>query len=179
MFLIKVDPLHTSSDSACFKTIAQALREAEKHAGESIIIEIAPGLYRERLEVHQPDVFFKGTDCRNTILTYDDYAKDIMQAGEKRGTYRTPTLFINADRFHACGMTFENTAGRGRDVGQALALYVDGDEIVFENCRISGSQDTLFTGPQPPAPYETDGFRGPKGEAPRVKGRQYYKRWIN
>ncbi len=175
MFLIKVDPLHTPSDSACFKTIAQALREAEKHADESITIEIAPGFYRERLEVHQPDVFFRGTNCLNTILSYDDYAKAIMPDGEKRGTFRTPTLFIDADRFHACGMTFENTAGRGCDVGQALALYVDGDGIVFDNCRICGSQDTLFTGPLPPAPYERNGFRGPKENAPRVNGRHYYK----
>ena len=33
----------------------------------------------------------------------------------------------------------------GRIAGQALALYVDGDRIFFENCRFLGHQDTLFS----------------------------------
>lgn len=175
MITLKVDPDGASrSGGIFFRTIAQALQEAEKYAGDKVIIEIAAGVYRERLEIHQPDISFRGMGCMNTILTYDDYAKCILPDGEKRGTFRTPTLFIDADRFHAANMTFENSAGRGADVGQALALYVDGDGMVFENCRISGSQDTLFTGPLPPFPYEKNGFRGPKENAPRINGRHYY-----
>ncbi len=176
MIILRVNPVHAPcSGGIYFTTIAGALQEAEKYAGEKVTIEIAPGVYRERLEIHQPDIFFKGVDCLKTVLTYDDFANAILPDGEKRGTFRTPTLFIDADRFHACGMTFENSAGRGRDVGQALALYVDGDGIVFEDCRMIGSQDTLFTGPLPPVPYEKNGFRGPKENAPRINGRHSYK----
>ena len=38
-------------------------------------------------------------------------------------------------------LTFENTAG---PVGQALALFVEGDRVVFVNCRFVGNQDTIF-----------------------------------
>ena len=60
-------------------------------------------------------------------------------------------------------------------MGQALALYVDGDRILFENCRFLGGQDTLFTGPLPPKEIEPDGFIGPKQHAPRVNGRHCYR----
>ena len=45
----------------------------------------------------------------------------------------------------------------------------------MENCRLIGSQDTLFTGPLPEKEKEPGGFRGPKEFAPRINGRQYYK----
>ena len=48
---------------------------------------------------------------------------------------------IDADDFSAENLTFENTAG---PVGQALALRVDGDRVVFRNCRFLGWQDTIF-----------------------------------
>ena len=34
-----------------------------------------------------------------------------------------------------------------KKVGQAIALYAEGEGIRVENCRLIGSQDTLFTGP--------------------------------
>lgn len=175
MRMIRVDPLYSKPGGLTFTTIGDALDEAKNYTGEEITIEIAPGIYRERLEIQQPNIFFQGTDSTKTILTYDACAKSILPDGEKRGTFRTPTLFINADDFHASNMSFENCAGKGADVGQALALYVDGDRIVFEGCRIIGHQDTLFTAPLPQVPFEKNGFRGPKENAPRVNGRHYYK----
>ena len=69
--------------------------------------------------------------------------------GEKRGTFRTPSVFIDADKFYACNLSFWNEAGQGDQVGQALAGYADGDHLVFENCRFDGHQDTLFAAPLP------------------------------
>lgn len=60
-------------------------------------------------------------------------------------------------------------------MGQALALYVDGDRILFDRCRMLASQDTIFTGPLPPKEIEPNGFIGPKQYAPRINGRHYYK----
>jgi pectinesterase len=57
------------------------------------------------------------------------------------GTFRTPTVQVDADDFTAENITFDNAAGR---VGQALAVRVDGDRAVFRNCRFIGWQDTLF-----------------------------------
>jgi pectinesterase len=40
-------------------------------------------------------------------------------------------------------ITFVNSAGQ---VGQAVAVHVEGDRCVFRNCRLIGNQDTLFVG---------------------------------
>lgn len=94
--------------------------------------------------------------------------------GEKLGTFRTCTMLANADRFTCRNMTIANSAGFGRDVGQAV--YAEGDRILFENCRILGHQDTLFTGPLPFKEIEKGGFRGPTEFSPRIAGRQLYRR---
>lgn len=78
--------------------------------------------------------------------------------------------------FTASNLTFENSAGPGTKVGQALALYVDGDRIAFHDCRFLGNQDTLFTAPLPPKEIEPNGFVGPKQFAPRINGRHFYQR---
>src|SRR6266404_1180700 len=57
------------------------------------------------------------------------------------GTFRTPSTIIDADDFTVENITFENSAG---PVGQALALRVDGDRVVFRNCRFLGWQDTIL-----------------------------------
>jgi pectinesterase len=62
--------------------------------------------------------------------------------GKPIGTFRTPSTVIDADDFTAENITFENTAG---PVGLALAIRVDGDRVVFRNCRFLGWQDTIFT----------------------------------
>ena len=56
-------------------------------------------------------------------------------------TYRTASTEIDADDFTAENLTFENSAG---PVGQALAIRVDGDRVVFRNCRFLGWQDTIL-----------------------------------
>ena len=113
-----------------------------------------------------------GDDASNTILTYDDYAREIMPDGIKRGTFRTYTLFLDAPDITLCNLTVENAAGAGKKVGQAIALYAEGEGIRVENCRLIGSQDTLFTGPLPEKEKEPGGFRGPKEFAPRINGRK-------
>ena len=53
-------------------------------------------------------------------------------------------------------------------------MYADGDMMTFENCRLLGHQDTIFTGPLPPKELIPNGFIGPKQYAPRINSRQYY-----
>lgn len=164
-----------SGGNGQFSTISQAVAYAGHYAGSPVTIRIAPGIYRERVEIHQPLITLEGTDAFTTILTFDDYAKSLMPNGEKRGTFRTPSFFVDAGPFSARNLTFQNSAGPGHQVGQALAAYVDADHVTFENCRFLGHQDTLFTAPLPPTAYEPNGFRGPKEFSPRLPGRHFYK----
>lgn len=170
-FIIRV----SKEGNGDFTNISHALHAAKQYSGEVVTILIGKGTYREKLEILQDGITFCGEDVQETIITYDDYAQFLMEDGVKRGTFRTPTVFIDAKDFTAKNLTFQNTAGSGTKVGQALALYVDGDGMTFVNCRILGGQDTIFTAPLPPVPFEINGFKGPKEFAPRQMGKHYYK----
>jgi pectinesterase len=157
-----------------FASIAEAIESVPADNEEKITIFIRKGVYREKLIIDRPYISLDGENRKETIITFDDHATMIMEDGSKRGTFRTQTAFIDTHDIIVNNITFENSAGFGTDVGQAIALYADGDRIAFDNCNFIGSQDTLFTGPLPPVPFLAGGFTGPKEFAPRINGRQYY-----
>ena len=167
----------SKKDDNAYQTVNEALAAIEAMPGneEPVTVYIAPGIYEEQITVHRPFVTFEGADWEKTVLTFGLGAYEILGDGLKRGTFRTQTVFIDTHDFTARNLTIRNTAGNGRIVGQAIALYAEGDRLKFEHCCITGRQDTLFTGPLPPVAYEPGGFRGPKENAPRMNGRQYYK----
>lgn len=104
-----------------------------------VYIEIAPGVYPERVIVTQnhPNVTLigMGKSPSEVVITNSLNAK---QAG---GTFFTETIEINGTGFEADNITFENTAG---NTGQAVAAAVRSDRAVFKHCRFLGHQDTLF-----------------------------------
>ena len=65
----------------------------------------------------------------------DDYAKKELENGTTMQTFRSYSTFIHGNHLTFMNLTFENTAGKGSEVGQAIASYVDGDCIHFKNCR--------------------------------------------
>lgn len=140
-----------------------------------VIIHIGPGIYRERLTIDRPYVTLEGAGREQTTLVYGDFANARMEDGGKRGTFRTAAVYIDAHDFTARRICFQNDAGFGHTVGQALALYVDGDRCLFEDCSMLGSQDTLFTAPLPPKEAKPGGFTGPGQSKPRIMGRHCYR----
>lgn len=82
--------------------------------------------------------------------------------GRPNHTFRTATLLADGNRVHFNRCTFENTAGPGKIAGQAIALYLDGDDITLSDCKIIGHQDTLFLAPLPLKERQKNGFLGPK-----------------
>lgn len=103
------------------------------------------------------------------------YAKEDMLDGTKRGTFRSYTVLVDGDNVCFRNCVFENTAGRGKDVGQALALYIDGDGITLENCILRGHQDTLFLAPLPDKEIIPGGFTGPKQFTERKRRTVHFK----
>jgi len=158
-----------------YSTIKQALTAAKAYAGQPVTLSIFPGFYHEKLEITQPYLTLEGISAESTIITYNQGAKEILPNGEKRGTFRTYTLLVDAPNVTLRNLTIENSAGPGKTAGQAIALYAEGEGITVDHCRLLGHQDTLFTGPLPPSEGIPGGFRGPKEFAPRINGRQYYK----
>jgi len=158
-----------------FITVNDAINSIPLGNSEEIIINIKNGIYKEKLYINMPNITLIGEDKLDTIITYDDYAYKLFPSGEKMGTFNSFCTFIGGDNFCAENITFENSAGDGDIYGQAVAIYVDGDEAKFKNCRFLGCQDTIFTGPLPPKPKSGDYFGGPKDRAPRKPVRQYYE----
>lgn len=167
--------LYVGKKNADFKTIQEAVDAAPASGGERTVIHIAEGVYSEKLVIQKPYIVLEGESAQSSAVTYHDYARMPMVDGTKCGTFRSYTAFIDTHDFTARNLSFINSSGLGKDVGQALALYTDGDRIAFENCRLEGSQDTLFAAPLPPKEIEPEGFRGPKEYAPRTRGRHHYK----
>jgi len=107
------------------------------------VILIKPGVYKELIYVQREKHFVRlvGEDPGKTVLTYDLHANLPGPDGRPISTFRTPSTVIDADDFVAENLTFQNSAG---PKGQALAVRLDGDRLIFRNCRFLGWQDTIF-----------------------------------
>lgn len=169
--------------AGAYHSISKALEAIDElcpNDGRPVTIHIEPGEYRERVEIHRPYVTLVGETADSVRIVGSLGAK--MPSGDgsgidgKLGTFRTYTVLVDADDVRLENLTIVNDAGDGREVGQAIALYADGDRLVVDACCITGRQDTLFLGPLPPREVKPGGFIGPKQFAPRRVGRQYFRR---
>ena len=180
-------------DESDYSTIQEAVDNAKE--GDTILIK--EGVYKERVTVKTKGLTILGSnsdfraskagsshdasgvnhylESDRTILTFGLYARMPSEDIGKLGTFRSYTMFIDASDVTVKNLTIENSAGAGPEIGQAIALYAEGNDLHFENVRLLGWQDTLFTGPLPDKEIEKNGFCGPKQFAPRINGIQYYK----
>jgi pectinesterase len=166
--LIALDTVHAScaeqehwdfivaaDGSGDFTTVQEAIDAVPHLRKNRTTIYIRNGVYREKLILPstKTNVTFQGESTDGTIITWDDYASRKNIFGEEIGTSGSSGFYIYGEGFVARNITFSNTAG---PVGQAVAVRVDGDRVLFEDCRFLGFQDTLY----------------PHGE----ESRQYYRR---
>jgi pectinesterase len=161
--------------SGDFNNLQEAIDSIPSDNKEKVNIYIKNGVYKQKVTINKPYVTLVGESVEETVLTFDDYARKLFPNGEKYGTFNSYSTFIDGDDFTAENITFENSAGSGSIVGQALAVYVDADRVKFKNCRFLGCQDTIFTGPLPPKPIEGNTFGGPKDGHEKRKFRQYFE----
>lgn len=169
--------------AGAYPTISDALAAADQlypDAEQPVMIHVDPDEYRERVEIHRSHVTIEGETADSVRIVGGLGAKMPSEDGSgvdgTLGTFRTYTVLVDADDVRLENLTIENDAGDGREVGQAIALYADGDRLVVDACCIKGHQDTLFLGPLPPHEAKPGGFIGPKQYAPRRVGRQYFRR---
>ena len=160
-------------NSGDFDSIQKAVDSVSDNNNETIFIK--KGIYKERIEIRKNNITLIGEDTDETINTEGFYARMIMPDGSKRGTFRSYTFLVYADNFSASNITFENSSGFGDNVGQAIAVYAEGDIITFKHCKILGHQDTLFTGPLPLKEKQPGGFTGPTIDGERKLVHQLYE----
>ncbi|MBQ8729636.1 MAG: pectin methylesterase [Lachnospiraceae bacterium] len=161
----------SKDDSGDYTSITEALSNV---TATPETIYIRNGIYEECVEVLKPNLTFIGEDVNKTVITFGNYANMLMNDGSLRRTFRTYTFLVNTNNFTAKNITFINSAGSGSNIGQAIAVYNEGDRIHYENCKMLGHQDTLFTGPLPPKEIEPGGFIGPTQYSKREHGRHLY-----
>jgi pectinesterase len=128
-----------------FKTVQDAINATPQNASRTnpCLVHVMPGVHKELIYVQHEKryVHLVGDDAEKTVLTYNLSARMPGFDGRPMTTYRTPTAVIDADDFTVENITFENAAGL---VGQALAMRIDGDRMVFRNCRFLGWHDTIL-----------------------------------
>lgn len=159
----------------CDYSTIQAAVDALEHLDPDIeaTLYIMPGVYKEEVRVYRSCLRIIGIG--QVEITMNRYARELDQQGEEIGTFATPTLFLGGRKLVLENLTVSNTAGQGSEVGQAVAVYAHCDETVFRNCTFKGHQDTLFTGPLPPAPRERLLFGGVPLREHHAQYRQLYQ----
>ena len=132
-----------------YMTVQEAIDACPDYSHSEITdILIRKGIYQE--EVNIPHSKFRlhivGEDAQNTVITYGKYAEQLWPGRDfKVGTSGSATLYIHASYITFENLTFENTAGEGKQIGQAVAVFTDGDFLFFKGCRFLANQDTLYT----------------------------------
>lgn len=125
-----------------FKTIQEAVNAARSYPSKRITILIKDGTYYEKVKVHawNTTISFIGESREKTIITYDDYFNKIGLG--RNSTFYTYTVLVEGNDFFCKNLTIKNTSG---PVGQAVALNVNANRVMFTNCTFLGNQDTLYT----------------------------------
>jgi pectinesterase len=124
-----------------FSSIQEAVNASKSFPYKRKTILIKNGIYHEKVKIHEwnTNLSLIGESKENTIITYDDYFSKINLG--INSTFYTYTLLVEGDGFMAQNLTVKNASG---EVGQAIALALNADNIIINNCAILGNQDTLY-----------------------------------
>ena len=132
-----------------YMTVQEGIDACPDYSHKEITeVLIRKGVYKECVSI--PHTKFRlhitGEDAKNTIITNDKYAKQNWPGRDFAvGTSGSATIYIHASYITFENLTFENSAGEGPEIGQAVAVFTDGDFLYFNKCFFLGNQDTLYT----------------------------------
>ncbi|MEJ4087445.1 pectinesterase family protein [Galbibacter orientalis] len=140
-FFNDFDMIVAKDGSGDYTSIQEAINNTKSYPYDKITIFVKKGVYNEKVKIYQwnPKVTLIGENKENTIISFNDYFDGINLG--RNSTFHTPTLQINGNDCTIKNLTIENTAGK---VGQAIALTVNANRVLIENCNIKGNQDTVF-----------------------------------
>ncbi|MEO2064847.1 MAG: pectinesterase family protein [Christiangramia sp.] len=131
--------------SADFKSIQEAVNSTRDLGPSEVVIHLKNGEYHEKLEIpswkHQ--LTLVGEDRENTLISYNDFSGKLDSlTGRKLSTFTSASVTVKGNDIHFKNLSIQNTSC---GEGQAVALHVEGDRFIAENCTILGCQDTLYT----------------------------------
>lgn len=134
------DAVVAADGSGNFTNLQAAIAAAPENGSQPCVISIKSGTYQGPFLVpkNKTGIRLIGESPETTILTWPYNVND---RGTNQHYQFDPGLVVLGKDFLAENLTIENTSG---DHGQALAVRCDGDRAIFNNCRITGWQDTLM-----------------------------------
>ena len=132
-----------------FMTVQEAIDACPDYSHKEITrLLIRSGVYKELVSIPHTKfrLYIKGECADNTLITFDKYAKALWPNRDIAvGTSGSASIYIHASYITFEDLSFENSAGEGKEIGQAVAVFTDGDFLFFNRCRFLGNQDTLYT----------------------------------
>ncbi len=147
--LVRYDIVVDQTGHGDYMTVQEAIDAVPNYSHEKITtILIKAGTYKECIDIPHTKFRMKimGEGADKTILSYDRYAEQLWPDSDfKVGTSGSASIYIHSSYVTFEDITFENTAGEGKEIGQAVAVFTDGDFLFFRRCRFIGNQDTLYT----------------------------------
>ena len=131
--------------SGDFQSIQEAVNSTRDLGPGEVEIFIKNGVYNEKIVIptwkHQLTLIGESKD--QTIIKGNDYSGKIDSVtGEKLNTFTSYTILVQGDDIHFKNLSIQNT---WCERGQAVALHIEGDRFMAENCNLLGCQDTLYT----------------------------------
>jgi len=142
-----------AADGSGTHTTVQAAIDAATGSSRVYIL-VEPGAYREVVCVKTtaPPITLYGTstDATKVVIVFNNQASSggITTANpcstSTSGTSATATVMAFANGFQAKNLTISNDFASPTGTYQAVALMTQADQIVLENVRLHGYQDTFF-----------------------------------
>jgi pectinesterase len=129
--------------SGDFMTVQDAFNAIPDYSEKRVVLFIKNGIYKEKIVLppSKINVSMIGENVDSVVITYDDHSGK-GTGNDTLNTFNSYSFSIQADGFVAEDITFENSAGRF--AGQAVAVAIKSDKVIFKHCRIMGNQDTFF-----------------------------------
>ena len=157
-------PIYTvaGDGSGTHMTVQAAITAAATGGSTSrVYILVKPGTYREIVCVAKTTtpitLYGADDDASQVVIVYDNYAAKVPDAGANPcsppsstatsyGTSASATFADLAPGFQAKNLTISNDYAESASTSsnQAVALMTSADQLVFENVRVLGNQDTLY-----------------------------------
>jgi len=126
-------------------SINETLRKMK--SGDTLFLK--NGLYKEKVIILINNINIVGETIDEVVISNHDWYTKIMPDYNECNTFRTATMLIAGNNVTLKNLTVENTSTPSSKYGQALALYVEGNDFKATDVILKSAQDTLFTGPLP------------------------------
>ncbi len=142
------DVLVDASGAGDYTTIQAAVSAVGNGtAADPKVIAIAPGTYREVVEIPSSNVTLVGGtgEAGDVVIDYDNGANTVNPAtGAAYGSSNSRTMLVSGSDVRVEDLTVSNSYDEAKNGSAAAsALHVTGDRLVFDDVRLLGNQNTL------------------------------------